>query len=527
MNSTNDTGPSVDDNFPERVRKLLIVGGGSAGWMAAAMLSRALGRSITIELIESPAVVIVGVGEATIPPIRQFNRFCGVDERSFLRDTQGTFKLGIEFENWGKIGDRYLHAFGQVGQELDAVVRIHHWWKLGQLAGERDYPEWQDLFLGRAAADMQRFGTDPRPGGDLDRLLPHAFHFDAIAYGQHLRGLAEGRGVRRVEGTIVGAEKHGENGHVSEVVLDDGRRVSADLFIDCSGFRSLLLGDALGEQFDDWSRWLPADRAVVVQSERRALEIPPITRSIAHPVGWQWRIPLQNRTGNGHVFASAFCGEDEAEQRLRETLDSAAVGDPRLLRFATGRRRRPWVGNVVAVGLSAGFLEPLESTSIHLVQSALERLVELFPSRRMDPLLRDRFNRLSETEWCQVRDFLIAHYKVNQRSDSEFWKYCAGMEVPESLAELLALWKRHGVLAIDGGHLFQFSSWASLLIGQNMVPHDIHPLAGRADAKAIAPRIRHIAQALRQRASSLPDHAEFLKRLGAQTGNWRESPPIT
>jgi tryptophan 7-halogenase len=503
----------------DHVRKVLIVGGGSAGWMAAAMLSRALGRKTAIELVESSAIGIVGVGEATIPPIRQFNRFCGVDEDAFLRETQGTFKIGIEFENWGRVGDRYLHAFGHVGQELDAAVRMHHWWRLGQLEGEPDYPEWQDLFLGRAAADLHRFGLDPRPGGDLTRLLPHAYHFDAFAYGQHLRKLSEGRGVKRIEGTIVSVEQDGESGHITELLLEDGRRLSADLFIDCSGFRSLLLGEAMGEQFDDWSRWLPADRAVVVQSKRSASEILPVTRAIAHPVGWQWRIPLQNRTGNGHVFASAFSNEADAERRLVETLDSAALGSPRLLHFATGRRRRPWAGNVVALGLAAGFLEPLESTSIHLVQAALERLVEFFPSRRIDPMLRDRFNQLSETEWCQVRDIVIAHYKVSQRNDSEFWRYCSNMEIPETLAEILALWGRHGALAIDGGHLFQFGSWASVLIGQNLLPQSLHPLTARADSSAIAPRIRHIASVLRKHAEALPDHAQFLERYVANAHN--------
>jgi tryptophan halogenase len=503
-----------NDPRPQPVRKVLIVGGGSAGWMAAAMFSRALGKSTEIELVESDAVGIVGVGEATIPPIRQFNRFCGVDESAFLRDTQGTFKVGIEFENWGRIGDRYLHAFGRVGQELDAVVRMHHWWRLGQIVGVDDYPEWQDLFLGRAATDLQRFGFDPG-NQDLAALLPHAYHFDAVSYGQHLRRLSETRGVKRVEGKIVSVDRDSATEHVREVVLEGGRALSADLFIDCSGFRSLLLGDAMEEEFDDWSRWLPSDRAVVVQSSNNPSKLLPTTRSIAHSVGWQWRIPLQNRTGNGHVYASAFSNDVEAEQRLLANLDGTPQGDPRILRFATGRRRRPWVGNVVALGLAAGFLEPLESTSIHLVQAGLERLVELFPSRQIDPKLRDRFNRLSETEWCQVRDLIIAHYKVTQRDDSEFWRHCANMDVPDTLAEILDLWKEHGALAIDGGHLFQLGSWASVLIGQNLLPQSVHPLTARVDAAAIAPRVREIAETLRRRAASLPDHAAFVSQFAA------------
>ncbi|WP_394728612.1 tryptophan halogenase family protein [Altererythrobacter sp. GH1-8] len=505
-----DSAPS-----PEPISRLLIVGGGSAGWMAAMMLSRTLGRTAEIGLIESEAVGIVGVGEATIPPIRQFNRFCGVDEAEFLRATQGTFKTGIQFEGWGRPGEKYIHAFGRVGQELDAVVKLHHWWRMGQAAGLPDYPRFEDLYLGRAATDLQRFGFDPRNPGQLAQLLPHAYHFDAIAYGQFLRGQCEANGVKRIEGLIAGVERDSETGNVTSVTLEDGRMLAADLFIDCSGFRSILLGEALEEPFDDWSHWLPADRAVVAQSEPTGPEILPATRAIAHPVGWQWRIPLQRRIGNGHVYASSFSSDEEAEARLLATIEGVVTTDPRILRFRTGRRKQPWSHNVVALGLAAGFLEPLESTSIHLVQSGIERLVDLFPSRRIDPLLRDRFNAQSELEWSQVRDLIIAHYKVNQREDSDFWRHCAAMDVPDSLAETLALWEGHGRLAIDGGHLFQLGSWAQVLIGQNLQPQSVHPLTSRADAAAIAPRLRDIARGLRQQAERLPDHAAFLQQYCA------------
>ncbi len=447
------------------LRKVLIVGGGSAGWMAAAFLSRILGRVSKIELLESDAIGPIGVGEATIPPIRKFNSFCGVNEAEFLRETQGTFKVGIQFENWGKIGDRYLHPFGRVGQELDALVRMHHWWGLGRQAGEGDLPRWEELFLGRAAADLNRFGFDPGRPGQLSELLPHAYHFDAIAYGQYLRRIAEKQGVTRIEGVAVDAEQSSENGHILSVSLEDGRKIEADLFIDCSGFRSLLLCKCLNEPFDDWSKWLPADRAVVVQSRHSEAAIMPATRSIAHCVGWQWRIPLQHRVGNGHVYSSAFGSDEDAEKRLLDIVDGEAIGSPRKLEFRTGRRQRAWVGNVVGLGLAAGFIEPLESTSIHLVQTALEKLAELMPTRQIDPALRDRFNDLIETEWCDVRDLIIAHYKVTQRDDSEFWRYCASMPVPEPLAENLALWTEHGELTINGGHLFQLGSWAAVLLG--------------------------------------------------------------
>lgn len=500
---------------PEPVSKLLIVGGGSAGWMAAAMLSRTLGSATEITLVESDAVGIVGVGEATIPPIRQFNRFCGVDEAEFLRATQGTFKTGIQFEGWSKPGDSYIHAFGRVGQELDAVVRLHHWWVMGQAAGLPDYPRFEEMFLGRAATDLQRFGFDQHNAGQLSHLLPHAYHFDASAYGQFLRGHSEKRGVARVEGLIASVERDGESGHVTSVTLEDGRVLEADFFIDCSGFRSLLLGDALEEPFDDWSQWLPADRAIVAQSAPTGPEILPATRAIAHPVGWQWRIPLQNRIGNGHVYASAFSSDEEAGARLRATIEGEITTDPRVLRFQTGRRKQAWSHNVVGLGLSAGFLEPLESTSIHLVQSALERLVDLFPSRHIDPALRDHFNARTEHEWCQVRDLIIAHYKVNQRADTDFWKHCAAMDVPDSLKEILSLWEGHGRLAVDGGHLFQLGSWAQVLIGQNLPPKAVHPLTSRGAPEAVAPRLRDMAKALRQQAEQLPDHAAFIRQIGA------------
>ena len=498
---------------PSAVRRLLIVGGGSAGWMAAAFLSRALGRTVSIELVESEDIGIVGVGEATIPPIREFNRLAGVDEAQFIRATDATFKVGIQFENWGRPGDRYIHAFGHTAQELDALVPLHHWWLLGRGAGRDDYPRWEEMFLGRIAADENRFAIDRKPGSELSRLLPHAYHFDAFAYSRHLRSLAEGRGVTRTEGRIAHCVRESDSGLLSHVVLEDGRELAADFFVDCSGFRSFVLGETMEEKFCDWSHYLPADRAVVVQSEHGGSSIAPYTKAIAHDVGWQWQIPLRSRVGNGHVYSSAFSSDEEAKRRLLPSLVGKAKGEPRLLKFRTGRRANPWSGNVLALGLAAGFLEPLESTSIHLVQSGLERFVRLFPTRPDGVEERQHFNRESEREWLQVRDFIIAHYKVTQREDSEFWLHCAQMQVPDSLAEVLALWEEHGSLAIDGGHLFQSTSWTSLLLGQNLFPERPHPLTGRADAQPIAERIDQIAKSLRQSGSRLPEHSKFIEKV--------------
>lgn len=480
--------------------------------MAAAYLATALSRNVKITLVESDAIGIIGVGEATIPPIKQFNRFLRLDEREFIQATQGSFKLGIEFHNWARQGDRYIHQFGSVGREIDTVVKLHHWWLAGRLAAGEDYPAFEDLYPAKAIARSNRFSLpDPNPQAILGRFT-YAYHFDAGLYGQFLRKLAEERGAERVEGLIAGVERDPQGGHVAAVVLDDGRRLEADLFIDCSGFRSLLLGAELEEPFEDWSAWLPADRALAVPTERSSEAITPYTMSMAHEAGWQWRIPLQHRTGNGHVFSSSFISESDAEQRLLGNLDTPAQRDPFLIRFKTGRRRNSWVGNVVAVGLSSGFLEPLESTSIHFVQASLERLVDYFPTRRMDPVLRDRFNRETRIEWERVRDFIIAHYHLNQRDDSEFWKYTANMQIPDSLTEILQLWKERGILGVEGNHLFQLGSWTSVLIGQHFLPEGVHALADRAPPAYAAQKIREIAQEVEQAASGLPLHDDFLAR---------------
>lgn len=504
----------------ERVRSVLVVGGGSSGWMAAAMFATALAKDVSITLVESDAIGIVGVGEATIPPMQKFQRFLGMDEREFLSGTQGTFKLGIEFHNWGKVGDKYLHQFGAVGREIDRLVKLHHWWLVGRLdEGGEPYPEWQSLHVAYHAAAANRFAPSISGKADVNNRYTHAYHFDAHLYAGHLRKLAEGRGVSRVEGMIAGAERDSATGLVEAVLLDDGRRLEADLFIDCTGFRSLLLGGELAEPWTDWSHWIPSDRAWAVPTKRAEGGLRPYTQGIAHTVGWQWRIPLQHRTGNGHVFASAFSTETEAEARLMGNLDADPLADPRLIKFRTGRRERAWVGNVVALGLASGFLEPLESTSIHFVQSALERLIELFSTRAMDAPLQNQFNARTRLEWEQVRDFIVAHYHLTERDDSEFWRYTRNMPVPDSLAEVLDAWRTRGVLAVDGGHLFQLGSWASLLLGQRCIPRGVHALADRAEPGYAAEQMRAIAAECRAAGQRLPLHAEFIAaNCAAPTG---------
>ena len=500
------------DPREERIRSVLIVGGGSSGWMTAAYLARALSRDVDIRLVESDNIGVIGVGEATIPPIKSFNRFIQLDEREFMSEAHGTFKLGIDFENWGWQGSHYLHPFGRVIREIDAVIRLNHWWLAGRRGGTADYPAWEDMFLAKGAARANRFAIPPNtPQSPLSTMV-YAYHFDAVLYGRYLRRLAEGRRVRRIEGRIVDVDRDGESGNVKAVTLADGQRLEADFFIDCSGFRSLLLGDAMEEPFDDWSHWIPSDRALALRSEPTADGPEPYTKSIAHEVGWQWRIPLQGRIGNGHVYASAFSSDEDAERRLMETLDTKPIGDPRLIKFTTGRRHRGWVGNVVGIGLSAGFLEPLESTSLHLVQSALERLVYFFPTRHIDPRLRDHFNAHLENEWTNVRDFIIAHYHVTTRTDSDFWNYVRTMSVPDSLAETLELWRERALFDLPSDHLFQLGSWCSVLLGQGLLPEGVHALADRAPIDYISTEIHKIAGEVEQVVRQMPSHRQFLER---------------
>ena len=514
------TDIALDEQLPadpreEHIRSVLVVGGGSSGWMAAAYLATALSRDVKITLVESETIGIVGVGEATIPPLKLFNGFLRLDESEFIRETQGSFKLGIDFHNWGRIGDRYIHQFGSVGREIDVVVKLHHWWLAGRLAGEADYPDFEDLFPAKAIARANRFTLPERNRRTVLGRFTYAYHFDAYLYGQYLRKIAEGRGVTRVEGLIAGVERDGESGHVAAVTLQDGRQIEADLFIDCSGFRSILLGAELAEPFDDWSQWLPNDRAIATTSAREPDKIVPYTRAIAHEVGWQWRIPLQHRIGNGHVYSSAFSSDEDAEKRLRATLDTPIIRDPFQLKFKAGRRHRAWVGNVVAIGLASGFLEPLESTSIHLVQASIERLVEHFPTRHMDDVLRNRFNEQGRLEWERVRDFIIAHYHLTERTDSDFWNHVRTMQVPDSLAAVLELWKERGILGVEGNHRFQLGSWTSVLIGQRFLPAGLHALADRADPAYAAKQVRDVVREVEEAASKLPQHDEFIARYCA------------
>ena len=491
------------------ISTIVIVGGGTAGWMAATALSAVLGGRYTIKLVESDDIGIIGVGEATIPMIQRFNKVVGIDENDFLKATQGTFKLGIEFVNWGTVGQRYIHGFGKIGQGLWMVDFEQYWLKLRQAGKAAALGEYS---ITRMAAQANKFmpasyDVPNSPLGDI----AYAYHFDASLYARYLRRLCEGRGVRRIEGKIVDVQQREGDGHVQSVRLESGEQVAGELFIDCSGFRGLLIEQALHTGYEDWSHWLPCDRAQAVPCES-AKVLTPYTRSTAHTAGWQWRIPLQHRTGNGHVYCSSFVSDDEAAATLLANLDGKALTDPRVIKFTTGMRKQAWNKNVVALGLAGGFLEPLESTSIHMVQSGIQRLIDFFPDSGFDPVGVAEFNRQSRFEYERIRDFIILHYKANQRTDSAFWQQCAAMPIPEALEQKMALFRARGKVVRTDNELFAETGWFQVMEGQNIMPQQYHRLAdlqGEADTIEYLESVRAV---IGKCVAVMPEHSAYIAR---------------
>ena len=488
-------------------RRIVIVGGGTAGWMAAACLAHATkGRCGKIQLIESAEIGTVGVGEATIPPIQFFNTMLGIDERDFIKKTQATFKLGIEFRDWTRIGHRYFHPFGPHGVDMDAVSFHNYWLKLNQMGEGGDLG---DYSLSTLAAAQGKFLRPSRSLPAGTPTLAYAFHFDASLYGQYLRAFAEARGVERIEGKIVEVRQRPLDGFIEGVTLEGERRIDGDFFIDCSGFRSLLLGQTLGVGFQDWSHWLPCDRALAVPCASAA-DFTPYTRSTARKAGWQWRIPLQHRIGNGHVYCSEFISDDEAASILMANLDGEPLADPRPLRFKAGRRQVFWKKNCVAMGLAGGFLEPLESTSIHLVQSAVFRLLALMPVDDADDSTIEEFNRLSAIEYEQVRDFIVLHYKAVERDDSPLWNHCRNMPIPEALQHKIELFRNRARIARFDGQLFIEPSWVAVFLGQGIHPQHYDPLVDAMDIGELRARLAKIRETLRQTVAAMPAHKDFI-----------------
>jgi tryptophan halogenase len=491
--------------------QVVIVGGGTAGWMTAAALAMSFaGRLADVTLIESEEIGTVGVGEATVPHIRFFNQRLGIDESDFIRRTNATFKLGIEFRDWSRLGDSYIHPFGDFGHDIDGLP-FHQHWLHATRDDARDMPGLEACSLPIVAARDNRFAPpldDPRSIGST---YSYAYQFDAALYAAYLRDYAETRGVVRIEGRVDAVEPH-EDG-IAAVRLADGRRIAGDLFVDCSGFRALLIDGALKVGHRDWSHWLPCDAAWAVPTANTG-PLTPYTRATARDAGWQWRIPLQHRTGNGHVFSTRFTDPETARTLLLDNLEGEALAEPRMLRFRTGRRDRQWVGNCVAIGLSAGFLEPLESTSIHLIQLAIGKLIELFPAGGVfDPVDEAEYNRAMALEYDRVRDFLVLHYCATERDDTPFWRYMRTMALPSSLTEKIAEFRERGIVAQYREGMFLPASWLAVYHGQRIVPGRVNPLIADTPVAASQARVAAVAAACQRAAASMPTHEDYIARI--------------
>ncbi len=486
-------------------QKVVIAGGGTAGWVTAAALSSQLGRLLEITLVESDQIGTVGVGEATIPTHRTFHSLIGADEVAFMKATRATFKLGIQFENWGALGDSYIHSFGQIGK-APWMVNFHHLWMQARADGYES--DLDDYCLELRAAEAGKFAIS-------DKLnLNYAYHLDAGLYAGFLRELSEREGVRRIEGKFTDVRLDSETGFITSLVMEDGREIEGDFFIDCTGFRAALIEKALGVGYEDWSHWLPMNRAVAVQT-RLAGEIMPYTRSIARQAGWQWRIPLQHRVGNGHVFCSDYISDDEATGTLVSNLDGEMLFEPRVIRFLTGRRKKMWEKNCVALGLSSGFLEPLESTSIHLFQIAATRLLQFFPFGGSNPSLADHFNRLAQEEFESIRDFIILHYHATSRDDTAFWRDRQTMEIPDSLKHRLALYRDNGLVYQGEADLFRTDSWMQVLRGQGITTEAFHPAGRLMGREKLQASLARYADGVRRTVDQLPRHEDFIARYCA------------
>ncbi len=490
---------------------VVILGGGTAGWMAAAALVRQLPHACSVRLIESAEIGIVGVGEATLPHLRTFIGMLGIDEAEFMRATNATYKLGIEFHDFGSIGSRYLHPFGSFGTPLHGVP-FHHYWRRMQAEGRAE-----DLFgysIANVMAEMRKFAPPTNDSGSMLSTYSYAYQFDATRFAPYLRDYAVARGAVRTEGKVVRVEQEGGSGDISALVLDNGERIEGDLFVDCSGFRALLIGETLQSQWQDWSHWLPCDRAVAAPCASPPGPIEPFTRAIAMPFGWRWRIPLTSRVGNGYVYSSAHISDDAATDALCASLEAEPLAEPRTLRFRAGRRSQSWDRNVVSIGLASGFLEPLESTSIYLAQGAIEQLIALFPvDGRIADCDRQEFNRMVDYEYDRIRDFLILHYHATQRDDSPFWDHVRTMTVPDSLADKIELFRASGRVARYTQGLFLEPSWLAVYLGQGIMPQGWDQRADAipgADLGAALDRLRAQVSAA---AAAMPDHAGQLAAI--------------
>jgi tryptophan 7-halogenase len=498
---------------------IVILGGGTAGWMCAAAFCRQLpAQDYSITLVESDEIGTVGVGEATLPSIKMFNDMLGIDEADFMRRTRATFKLGIEFCGWDRDGERYVHPFGAFGEPWGGVEFQHHWLR-ARLAGRPCAPL-QEYSLAVVAALNNVFEPPEADPKSIRSTYSYAYHLDAGLYAAYLRSWAIERGVRRIEGLVSEVRRHPETGNLTELTLKSGARIAGDLFIDCSGFRAVLLGRTLGVPWHDWTHWLPCDRALAVACSRTD-PLLPYTRLTARSAGWIWRIPLQHRTGNGYVFSSRFIEEDAAAASLLGGLEASPIGEPRLLRFSAGRRASAWSGNCVAIGLASGFLEPLESTSIYLIQAAVIDLVRLMPDRRaggIDPRLLAEFNRLNEWQYERIRDFLVLHYTANRRFGEPLWDTVRSMTLPESLRDKLELYRSRSALPNYEYGLFSRDSWLAVLAGQGVTPRGYDRLADGLSLDTLEQRLAEFHTRIGEAVAGMRSHGAYVAAHCAASG---------
>ncbi|NQY97536.1 MAG: tryptophan 7-halogenase [Henriciella sp.] len=498
-------------SHPDAIQKIVILGGGTAGWMTAATLAHLLDANrVSVTLIESEQIGTVGVGEATIPPILLFNQMLGIDEKAFIRETKATFKLGIEFVNWGGLGEAYIHPFGDFATDIETLPMHHHWLRAKAAGYDRN------LFDFSLMVQACRRGRFVHPVTNNPRSVlagvHYAYQFDASLYAAYLRSYAEQRGVKRVEGRVASVDQNSETGFVESLKLEDGQSVDGEFFIDCSGFRGILIEQTLNCGYQDWSHWLPVDRAVAVPCEKAGPALP-YTRSTAHGAGWQWRIPLQHRTGNGHVYCSEFISDDEAHATLLEGLDGKPVAEPNFLRFKTGHRRKFFDKNVLALGLSAGFMEPLESTSIHLIQTGIARLMALFPDKRFTQVDTDAYNQRTLFEYERVRDFLILHYVATNRDDTPFWRHCQSLPVPDTLQQKIDQYRSAGRIFRESNELFTESSWLAVMHGQGIEADAWNPIADRFDGSAMIERLDGMADIIARATEAMPEHEAYIQEM--------------
>lgn len=487
--------------------EIVIVGGGTAGWMSASALASIVGDKVCkITLIESDEIASVGVGEATLPHMKEFNDRVGINEADMMQKTNATFKLGIQFVDWGNIGTSYIHPFGVHGNPMGSVQFHQHW---ARAKNQNNVKNIDAYSYAIESCIQNKFEFPSQDHSKINSTYSYAYHFDASLYATYLRKISQEKNVTRLEGKIVGITNNPNTGNISSLELADGRSVTGDFFIDCSGFRSLLLAQHMRAEFDDWSEWLVCDRAYAVPSEKSS-PVLPYTRSTAQKAGWQWRIPLQHRTGNGYVFCSNYISDDEAANSLLQGLDGKPLADPKLIKFKAGRYKKSWIKNCLAIGLSSGFLEPLESTSIYLIQVAIINFIKLFPHKVPNNTLIEEFHRLMDNEYERVRDFLILHYSVNQRDDSAMWRYCREMSIPESLKQKIAIFKHRGFIDNYKYGLFGQPSWVSVFNGQGVCQQEVDPFALNTSLPEVRSKLDMLLADINNKLATVPTHEAFI-----------------